>query len=253
MPSPRPRSDAAPPDAAPAFSPLYRQIQRLITQGLERGEWLPGAALPSETDLSVRFKVSQGTVRKALDALAADGLLLRRQGRGTFVATHAEAQVQYRFLRLMPDEGPRQAMQRRFLEFRQLRAAADIARLLAMKTGDGVLQLRRLLLADDRPVVLDDIWLPARLFKGLTAQRMSGYRGPMYGLFEAEFGVRMIRAEEKIRAVAAREGEAMLLDVAPGTPLLQVERLSSTYGEQPVELRRGLYHTLAHHYRNDLS
>ena len=256
MPLPKPRLGPvnAPLDAqAPAFSPLYRQLQRLITQSLERGEWPPGAALPSETELSVRFKVSQGTVRKALDALAAEGLLVRRQGKGTFVATHAEAQVRYRFLRLMPDEGPREAMQRRFLEFRQLRASADIARLLALKTGDAVLQLRRLLLAGERPVVLDDIWLPARLFKGLTAQRMSGYRGPMYGLFEAEFGVRMIRAEEKIRAVAAEAVAARWLEVAEGSPLLSVERLSLSYGERPVEWRRGLYDTRHHHYRNELN
>lgn len=247
-------SDARSAEATtPSFSPLYRQIQDLLTQSLSRAEWKPGEALPSETDLSARFKVSQGTVRKALDALASAGVLIRRQGKGTFVATHAEAQVQYRFLRLMPDEGPREPMQRRFLDFRHLRASADVARALRLKSGDGVLQLRRLLLAAQRPVVLDDIWLPARLFSGLTAQRMSGYRGPMYGLFEAEFGVRMIRAEEKIRAVAAREGEAMLLQVDSGTPLLQVERLSSTYDDQPVELRRGLYHTLSHYYRNELS
>ncbi len=142
------------------------------------------------------------------------GLLVRRQGKGTFVATHAEAQVQYRFLRLMPDQGAREAMQRRFLDFRRLRAPADIARALDLKAGDGVLQLRRLLLSGDTPVVLDDIWLPARLFKGLTAERLQAYRGPMYGLFEAEFGVQMIRAEEKIRAVAAGEAEAALLGVA---------------------------------------
>ena len=94
-----------------------------------------------------------------------------------------------------------------------------------------------------RPVVLDDIWLAGASFKGLTAERLSEYRGPMYGLFESEFGVRMIRAEEKIRAVAADAASAALLAVAPGAPLLSVERLSRTYGDRPVELRRGLYDT----------
>jgi GntR family transcriptional regulator len=103
------------------------------------------------------------------------------------------------------------------------------------------------------PVVLDDIWLPGHLFKGLTADRLSEYRGPMYGLFESEFGVRMIRAEEKIRAVAADEADARLLGVTLGAPLLSVERLSFTYGDQPVELRRGLYRTDRHHYRNELN
>jgi GntR family transcriptional regulator len=248
-----PGNDGAADMAAPAFSPLYQQIKGLLTRSLGQGEWKAGEALPAEPELAQRFKVSQGTVRKALDALTADGLLVRRQGKGTFVATHAEAQVQYRFLRLMPDQGPREAMQRRFLEFRRLRAPADIARALDLKVGDGVLQLRRLLLSGDVPVVLDDIWLGARLFKGLTAERLQGYRGPMYGLFEAEFGVQMIRAEEKIRAVAAAEDDAAVLGVAPATPLLLVERRSYTYADRPVELRRGLYRTEAHYYRNELS
>jgi len=239
--------------SVPAFSPLYQQIQGLLTRSLTQAEWKPGEALPSEAELALRFKVSQGTVRKALDAMAAEGLLVRRQGKGTFVATHAEAQVQYRFLRLMPDQGPREAMQRRFLDLRRQRAPAEVARALGLATGDSVLQLRRLLLSADRPVVFDDIWLPARPFKGLTAERLSAYRGPMYGLFESEFGVRMIRAEEKIRAVAAKADEGALLAVPEGTPLLLVERLSLTYDARPVELRRGLYHTAAHYYRNELA
>ena len=248
-----PGTDGAADTAAPAFSPLYQQIKGLLMRSLGQGEWKAGEAMPAEPELAQRFKVSQGTVRKALDELAAEGLLVRRQGKGTFVATHAEAQVQYRFLRLMPDQGAREAMRRRFLDFRRLRAPADIARALELKAGDGVLQLRRLLLAGDTPVVLDDIWLPARLFKGLTAERLSAYRGPMYGLFEAEFGVQMIRAEEKIRAVAAGEAECALLGVAARSPLLLVERRSFTYADQPVELRRGLYRTEAHYYRNELN
>jgi GntR family transcriptional regulator len=248
-----PGTEGAADSAAPAFSPLYQQIKGLLMRSLTLGEWKAGEALPAETELAQRFKVSQGTVRKALDALTADGLLVRRQGKGTFVATHSEAQVQYRFLRLMPDHGPREAMQRRFLDFRRLRAPADIARALALKAGDGVLQLRRLLLAGDTPVVLDDIWLNARLFRGLTAERLQAYRGPMYGLFEAEFGVQMIRAEERIRAVAAGEAEAALLGAGAGSPLLLVERRSFTYADRPVELRRGLYRTEAHYYRNELS
>lgn len=251
--SARPMSAEAAPEAAPAFSPLYQQIKGLLTRSLTLGEWKAGEALPSEPELAQRFKVSQGTVRKALDALSADGVLVRRQGKGTFVATHAEARVQYRFLRLMPDQGPREAMQRRFLDLKRLRAGADVARALELKSGDGVLQLRRLLLAGETPVVLDDLWLPAQLFKGLSAEHLQAYRGPMYGLFESEFGVQMIRAEEKIRAVAAGEPECGLLGVAAGAPLLQVERRAFTYADRPVELRRGLYRTEAHYYRNELS
>jgi GntR family transcriptional regulator len=237
----------------PAFSPLYLQIKTLLTQGLTQGDWRPGDALPSETELAARFKVSQGTVRKALDAMALERLLVRRQGKGTFVATHAEQQVQYRFLRLMPDTPPRVAMQRRFLDLKRQRPPVEVARALGLGGAQIVFRLRRLLLALGEPVVLDEIWLPARLFEGLSVQRMSSYSGTMYGLFEAEFGVRMIRAEEKIRAVAADEAQARLLSLPLGAPLLSVERLSMTYADQPVEFRRGLYHTAAHYYRNELS
>jgi GntR family transcriptional regulator len=116
-----------------------------------------------------------------------------------------------------------------------------------------VVEIRRLLFFRQRPTVLDDLWLPAAMFKGLSAQRLSEWRGPLYGLFESEFGVRMIRAEEKIRAVAAGADESAELAVPLGAPLLSVERLSFTYGDKPVELRRGLYNTATHHYRNQLS
>jgi GntR family transcriptional regulator len=113
--------------------------------------------------------------------------------------------------------------------------------------------VRRVLSFKAQPVIFDDIWLPGKLFKGLSAERLSGYRGPMYALFEAEFGVRMIRAEEKIRSIAADAPAAEVLGVPAGSPLLSVERLSLTYGDRPVELRRGLYRTDAHHYRNELN
>ena len=221
-------------------------------RALQEGEWKPGEAIPSEIELAARFQVSQGTVRKAVDELATENLLVRRQGKGTFVATHAEEGTQYRFLRLMPDAGERVGMQRRMLECRRQRASAEVARVLGLASGDTAVQVRRLLLLHEQPVVLDDIWLSGALFKGLSAERLANYRGPMYGLFEAEFGVRMIRAEEKIRAVAAGAAEAELLGVATGAPLLLVERVSFTYHDQAVELRRGLYNTAEHYYRNEL-
>ena len=239
--------------STPSFSPLYQQIKALLVQGLQAGDWQPGQAIPSEMELAARFKVSQGTVRKAIDEMATENMLVRRQGKGTFVATHAEQATQYRFLRLTADDGSAAPLQRRLLECRRMRAPAEVARLLGLKSGEAAVQVRRLLLADGRPVVLDDLWLPGTPFKGLTAERLEAWRGPMYRLFEAEFSVHMIRAEEKVRAVAAAAEEAGLLGLPLGSPLLSVERLSLTYGDRPVELRRGLYHTVSHHYRNELS
>jgi len=241
---------------APAFSPLYQQIKGLILQSLRVGEWKPGEAIPSEMDLAVRFRVSQGTVRKAIDELAAENLVMRRQGKGTFVATHAEQHVQFRFLKLVPDsgtpgsEGP---AQRDIIECRRARASADVARALALRTGDAVLQARRVLSFGGTPTILEDIWLPAAPFKGLTAEKLANYQGPTYALFETEFNVRMVRAEEKIRAEPAADGRELLLKVMHGTPLLSVERIAYTYKDVPMELRRGYYRTDTHHYHNTLS
>lgn len=237
----------------PAFSPLYRQIKALMTGSLQRSEWRPGEAIPSEMELASRFRVSQGTVRKAIDEMAAENLLVRRQGKGTFVATHVEQHSRFRFLRLMPDDGDPGGMTRRLIDCKRQRANADVARALQLRASDPVVRVRRVLSLRSVPVVFDDIWLPALLFKGLTAQRLVEYRGPMYGLFESEFGVHMIRAEEKIRAVAADAASAEWLEVSVGAPLLSVERRSMTYGDKPVEWRRGLYDTTSHFYRNELS
>jgi GntR family transcriptional regulator len=242
--------------ATPAFSPLYQQIKVLILQSLQTGEWKPGDPIPSEMELAARFRVSQGTVRKAIDELAAENLVVRRQGKGTFVATHAEQHVQYRFLRLMPDSGDLQSegpAARQIIDCRRSRASADIARALALRTGDAVLQLRRVLSFQGSPTILEDVWLPGGPFKGLTTERLATHQGPMYALFETEFGVRMVRAEEKIRAVAADAASAELLGVSVGEPLLSVERTAYTYNDVPMELRRGLYRTDSHYYSNKLS
>lgn len=225
-------------------------------QSLQSGEWKPGEAISSEMDLAVRYRVSQGTVRKAIDELATDHLVVRRQGKGTFVATHAEQQVQFRFLKLVPDsgtpgsEGP---THRDIIDCRRARASADVARALGLRSSDAVVQARRVLSFAGVPTILEDIWLPATPFKGLTAERLADYNGPMYALFEVEFNMRMVRAEEKIRAEAAIDGRELLLKVKYGTPLLSVERIAYTYQNLPMELRRGYYRTDTHHYHNTLN
>jgi len=238
---------------SPTFSPLYQQIKALITQSLQAGEWKPGELIPSEVELAGRYKVSQGTVRKAIDELAAENLVIRRQGKGTFVASHHEARAHFRFLKLVPDEGVPQQADHQYIEVKRVRAAAEVARLLDLKSGDAVVYVKRLLAFGGAPTILEELWLPGQLFKGLTMERLAEYKGPMYGLFESEFGTRMIRASEKIRAVAADEGSAELLKVSAGTPLLCVDRVAFTYGDKAVELRRGLYLTAQHHYQNELS
>lgn len=248
-----PSAHAAAASASPTFSPLYQQIKALITRRLELGEWKPGELIPSEVELGNLFKVSQGTVRKAIDELAAENLVVRRQGKGTFVATHHETLSQFRFLRLVPDSDAPQVATNRLIDIKRMRAPAELARQLDLKAGDPVIFIKRVKSFNGVPTILEDIWLPGAIFKSLTAERMSEYKGPLYGLFETEFGTRMIRATERIRSVLANAEMAELLQVTQNSPLLSVERLSFTYGDKPVEVRRGQYLTEHYYYRSELS
>ena len=239
---------------SPTFQPLYVQTKTLLERALEAGEWPPGTAIPAEVALAARFGVSQGTVRKAIGALAAENLLVRRQGKGTFVATHTEEPASsFRFLRIRRNDGRPEYPGSRLIDLRRGKAGADVARALAIKQGDGVYILRRVLDYAGRPAVFDEITLPAALFNGLTRARFAGYPGSMYGFFETEFGVRMLRADERVHAVAADRTAAELLEVAAGSPLLAVDRISFTYGDRPVEVRRGLCATRNEHYWNTLT
>jgi GntR family transcriptional regulator len=261
----------------PSFSPLYQQIKTLILQSLQAGEWKPAEAIPSEMELASRYNVSQGTVRKAIDALANDNLLVRRQGKGTFVATHSARQVQTRFLRLVPDDsgessaegsnssdtyssnGKHILVERTITACNRQRANAQLAGALRLQTGDAVIYIQRVLAypasAPEQasiPTILEDIWLSGAPFKGLNLERLAQSSAPMYAMFESEFGVNLVRATEKIRAVNPNPQEAALLQVTTSSPLLRVERVAYTYNNTPIELRTGLYRTDTRHYQNEL-
>jgi GntR family transcriptional regulator len=242
-----------PKPASPSFQPLYLQLESLLVASLDAGEWRPGEAIPSETELAARFGVSQGTVRKAIDALAASNLVVRRQGKGTFVATHTEEKTSlFRFLRIRRSDGREEYPASRVLDVRRGKASTEVARLLELKAGAPVFVLRRVLEYSGQPVVLDEIVLPAPMFRGLTRAKVDAYRGSMYSFFETQFGVRMLKAQERLRAIAADAQTAAVLELRPGDPLLAVERVTYTYGNRPAEWRRGLCTTRRHFYVNEL-
>jgi GntR family transcriptional regulator len=233
---------------------LYRQIKSLLMQRLESGEWRPGEAIPSESELAVRFNVSQGTVRKAIDEMAAktwfcggrarapsllqsrrSARLLSLPSRGAAVRRH----------RAVPQSVP--------LECWRAKAGPEVARMLELNIGDSINIVAPPAQFDAKPVVLDEIYLPGDVFQALTLEMLQIFnQDSLYTLFETRFGIRMIRAEERIRAVGGRSGSAELLKVAEGSPLLSVERVSFSYGDKPVEWRRGLYATNEHCYFNQL-
>lgn len=237
---------------SPTFSPLYQQIRELITKSLASGEWGPGDIIPSESELAERFGVSQGTVRKAIDEMAAENLLVRRQGKGTFVDTHDDPRSFFRFLRLAANNGELLSLKSVPLECWRAKAGADVARTLALEPGAPIIILRRLLQNGDEPAVFDEIYLPGELFGDLTLDILKSSEMSLYSLFESRYSVRMIRADERLRAISADRVSADLLRVAEGSPLLLVERVTYTYANKPVEWRRGFYSTQNFYYHNEL-
>ena len=168
---------------SPTFSPLYQQIRALITRSLESGEWKPGDIIPSESELAERFGVSQGTVRKAIDELANENLLVRRQGKGTFVSTHDDPRSFFRFLRLASNEGELLRLQSIPLECWRAKAGADVARTLALEPGAPINIVRRLMKFGDEPAVFDEIYLPGELFPDLSLDILNSVAVSMYSLF----------------------------------------------------------------------
>lgn len=241
--------------ATPTFSPLYRQIETLLLQRLEAGEWRPGSAIPSEAELAVRFGVSQGTVRKAIDEMVAEKLLVRRQGKGTYVASHHDAgpRESFRFLRLVSENGPPEELQSIPLECWRAKAGHEASRTLGVAFGAPITIVRRLLRFSGKPTVVEEIYLPGDLVVGLDLEMLQDFNGSFYSLLESNFDVQMLHAREHLRAVAADAITARLLEIKPDTPLLSIERVSYTYGEKPVEWRRGWCSTDAFFYINELT
>lgn len=235
---------------SPAFQPLYRQIKSLITQSLVSGEWRPGEPIPSEIELASRYSVSQGTVRKAVTELADENLLIRYQGKGTFVASHADERGKFPFLRITPDRGELQDLSGELMDFRRMRADAASAKLLRLAAGASVFLIRRVLLLSGTKICFEEVRLPAARYKGLSAAVIEEHECMLYSMYESGFGIRILHADEQLKAVTAPTEAAAALDLPEGTPVLQIERVAYTYEEDPAELRRSWNDTRERHYRN---
>jgi GntR family transcriptional regulator len=235
-----------------ASAPLYRDVKRRLTQSIARGEWSPGAALPSEAKLATHFQVSIGTLRKAIDELVAERIVVRHQGRGTFVAAHGQTRLMFHFFHIVPRAGDKQYPRTRTLSFRRSRAEPGEAAKLGLAPGDPVLRIRNLLQLADKPVILDDLVLPQRLFADLTEKVFAARDNTIYHLYQTRYGINVLRTSERLRAALADAEAAKLLGVRKGAPLLEIERTALTYNNAPVELRRSLVDTAEHDYFSDL-
>jgi len=232
----------------PLDVPLYKDVKRRLTDALTRGDWKPGAAIPAERRLSERFRISVGTVRKAIDELVAENILIRQQGRGTFVASHNREREVFYFLHVVPQHGPKQYPEVQLQAFARGKADRMTAEALAIEPGDAVIRIRNVLRLDGVPVIVDDIALPALRFAGLTERQFGERRSTIYNLYQEAFGISVVKTRERVRATPADDASAALLAVTPATPLLQIRRVALTYRDAPVEHRVSLVNTERHEY-----
>ncbi len=233
--------------------PLYRAVKRALLKNIESGRAAPGDALPSETTLAAEFGVSIGTLRRAVDDLVAEHILVRRQGRGTFVATHTSDRFLFQFFHVERSDGLRQAPDVELVSFERGRLDEDAAAALQRKPGDAALQIENRLRLQGRSVVHDRLWIPATLFRGLTEKRWVERPSTIYHLYQSEFGITVARAHERLRAVGADRAAARVLGVPLGQPMLQVRRVALDLSGQPVEWRVSTVVTTQHDYVNLLS
>jgi GntR family transcriptional regulator len=239
------------PDAGGA--PLYRVAKRALLQAIEAGHCPAGSALPNETALAAAFGISIGTLRHAVDELVAEHILARRQGRGTFVATHNADRFLFQFFHIERSDGQRDVPQVETLSFERTRLDDEAAAALAMRDGEPAIQIENRLALQSRPVLHDRLILPAALFKGLTEKRLRERPSTIYHLYQTEFGITVVRAFERVRALAADRSTARVLGIAPGTPVLQVRRTALTFNDKPVEYRVSTLHSAQHEYVNLVS
>lgn len=232
---------------------LYRAVKRGLLQAIEGKQLAPGAALPNEAALGLAFGVSVGTVRKAVDELVAEHIVVRRQGRGTFVATHSPDRFLFQFFHVERSDGLREGPQVELVSFERVRLDEDAAQALGVRAGESAFQIENRLSLQGLAIEHDLLTLPATLFKGLTEKRFRERPSTIYQLYQADFGITVLRALERARAVPLERATARVLGLLPGTPVLRVRRTALTFGDKPVEWRVSTIHTAQHDYVQTLS
>ena len=230
--------------------PLFRAVKRALLRAIEAAAIAPGDALPSETRLAAGLGVSIGTLRRAVDDLVAEHILVRRQGRGTFVAMHTSDRFLFQFFHVERCDGRRESPDVELVSFERTRLDEESAEALARRPGEPALQIENRLRLQRRAVVYDRLVLPAGLFRGLTEKRLRERPSTIYHLYQTEFGLTVARASERLRAVGADRVAARVLGVAPGQPVLQVRRVALGLGGQPVEWRVSTVVSTQHDYVN---
>ncbi len=234
--------------------PLYAQVRAALVERLISKVWSPGSMLPSEFRIAEELGVSQGTVRKALDEMAASGLLVRKQGRGTFVAEAADNEVLFRFYRLVPNgqdglsaKGFPESI---FLERKRARANSREQTIFQIGGTETVWRLQRIRSVNAEPVLWEELVLPSSSFPDI--EQVDPLPNNIYQLYSSRFGIIVAHVHEELRAVNASAAVAGHLGIAEGTALLEIDRRAVALDGQTIEWRTSLCHTKNMHYRNEL-
>ena len=226
--------------------PLYAQVRERLVERIRSGQWKPGQLIPNEFEIAAEFGVSQGTARKAISELAAEGLVLRRQGRGTFVVEHTPAHVLFRFFNIFDDAGTAVIPDSREANASLAEADAEERRVLGLGPSARVIRITRTRTRDGAPFIVETIALPEALFPGLVDR--PEVANTLYDLFQKEYGVLVMRTDDRLSAVAADADAAAQLGIAPGTPLLRIDRIAFGLDDVAVEWRVSLCHLDGAHY-----
>jgi GntR family transcriptional regulator len=226
--------------------PLYEMLRDFLRQQIEQGRYRPGEPIPSERELCREHRISRITVRQAIAGMIHDGQLVRKQGKGTFVARHKVNQGLSRivtFRRTVLDIGMNPST--RILSRGLLPADLEVANVLKLPDAGQVLRLVLLGRGDDQPLVVYESFFPPAIGRKMAAEAEARERRnrpfSSYDLYGRRTGVIPARVSQALEAVAADDHQARLLDVPPGTPLLRVTSIFTDREERPLELRRALY------------
>jgi GntR family transcriptional regulator len=236
--------------AAFAYRPLYIQVKDSLIRRLIDGQWQPGQMIPSETDLAREIGVSQGTIRKALDVMTAENLLVRRQGRGTYVAEPAESRMLFQYFRMIPDSGEPSFPDSRILARSREKADATERSELGLASGASVWRIERIRDVAGAPAIVETISLSAVRFADFD--RLTGIPNNVYRLYSEKWGITIARARERLKAVAASPADATALGCRPGTPLLRINRVAFDLEGNAVERRVSRCLTATLHYLSEL-
>jgi GntR family transcriptional regulator len=225
--------------------PLYARIHEQLVERIRSGAWKPGQLIPNEFEIAREFGVSQGTARKAVASLAADRLVTRRQGRGTFVVEHTPAQVLFRFFNLY-DEGNDAIVPDSEATTAAVARPTRAERLaLGLERDARVIRIARIRTRQGKRFIAETISLPEALFPGLAERVIPN---TLYDLFQKSYGVLVVRTDDRLSAVAADAEAADTLGIAIGTPLLKIDRLAFGLDDRRIEWRVSLCLLAGGHY-----